>query len=300
MKRTVGTALTSFLLIFMFAQAIHAGGSLCDTIEGKPVIVFIHGAASSPSRFDWLAGKLAKAGWTDQLRFAYDSRDEWVEEAAHRLAAFVAERTADDRRVVIIAHSLGGIVARYYVEFLGGAGKTDALVLLGTPNRGTKTADNLRLMYQTDFVEKARLDGKPLQASQRILLRIMISSLWLEYGERAVLQISMDSPLIARLNSKPLPAGLQYLVVVGTSAEGGILGHYEQLNRLQSRLGLPLPRPNDGLVPVASATIPAKLGRTEVLRVRASHIALTFNKPTLEAIVSLLNRLNGTAVGSRD
>jgi len=40
-------------------------------------------------------------------------------------------------KVIIIAHSMGGLVSRYYIENLGGDSKVDKLVTIGTPNHGT-------------------------------------------------------------------------------------------------------------------------------------------------------------------
>ncbi|HEU4611724.1 MAG TPA: alpha/beta fold hydrolase, partial [Kofleriaceae bacterium] len=45
------------------------------------------------------------------------------------------------RRVDIIAHSLGGLDARYALAHLGLASKVRALVTIGTPHRGTPLAD---------------------------------------------------------------------------------------------------------------------------------------------------------------
>lgn len=42
--------------------------------------------------------------------------------------------------VNIIAHSMGGLKSRWFVEELGGAGHVDDLVTLSTPHQGTKTA----------------------------------------------------------------------------------------------------------------------------------------------------------------
>jgi triacylglycerol lipase len=42
-------------------------------------------------------------------------------------------------RVSIVAHSEGGVVARYYVRFLGGTAKVADLVALAPPNHGTTT-----------------------------------------------------------------------------------------------------------------------------------------------------------------
>ena len=41
-----------------------------------------------------------------------------------------------DARAVFICHSMGGLVARWYVDRLGGAEHTKALITLGTPHRG--------------------------------------------------------------------------------------------------------------------------------------------------------------------
>jgi pimeloyl-ACP methyl ester carboxylesterase len=260
-----------------------------------PMLILVHGAASNPKRFDWLAARLAEAGWTAQRRFAYDCRDEWIEETAARLADFVV-REAGQRRIVIIAHSMGGIISRYYVERLGGSVRTDALVLLGTPNRGTQSADAMRTMFKPDYLDSARIGGKPLDPAERILLRTMISSLKLEYGTKSSLQLTTDSPLIRELNSRPLPAGVRYIVVAGTSSAGGVLGHYQLLNDLRARLGLPMPDPNDGIVPLECATIPPELGKTELLTVDASHVELTFDNKVLERILALLDQITSPAL----
>lgn len=44
-------------------------------------------------------------------------------------------------RVDLVGHSQGGLVARSYVKSYGGATEVDSLITLGTPNRGTFTAN---------------------------------------------------------------------------------------------------------------------------------------------------------------
>jgi triacylglycerol lipase len=50
-------------------------------------------------------------------------------------------RQLDAKRVNIIAHSMGGLDARYAISRLGLAPKVAALVTVGTPHRGTPVAD---------------------------------------------------------------------------------------------------------------------------------------------------------------
>lgn len=58
---------------------------------------------------------------------------------AAELAAFVRELPA--RRVNLVAHSMGGLDARYAVSRLGLAGKVASLTTVGTPHGGTPLAD---------------------------------------------------------------------------------------------------------------------------------------------------------------
>ncbi|HET9449865.1 MAG TPA: hypothetical protein VFO83_03245 [Aggregicoccus sp.] len=61
--------------------------------------------------------------------------------AARAEALAQAVRSLDAKRVNIIAHSMGGLDARYAVSRLGLAGRVGALTTLGTPHRGTPLAD---------------------------------------------------------------------------------------------------------------------------------------------------------------
>ncbi|WP_431046896.1 lipase/acyltransferase domain-containing protein [Streptomyces sp. P1-3] len=49
-------------------------------------------------------------------------------------------KAEDDPEVVLICHSMGGLVARYYLECLGGRDTARTLVTVGTPHRGAAKA----------------------------------------------------------------------------------------------------------------------------------------------------------------
>jgi hypothetical protein len=55
---------------------------------------------------------------------------------------WLAERRAQDRgaRLVLVAHSMGGLVARYFLEVLGGWRDTRLLITFGTPFQGSMNA----------------------------------------------------------------------------------------------------------------------------------------------------------------
>ncbi len=70
----------------------------------------------------------------DLLSFAYDWRKD-VREASKKLAQAIAAWDVSGP-VTIIAHSMGCIVSRYYVERLGGKSKVERLLMMGAPNNG--------------------------------------------------------------------------------------------------------------------------------------------------------------------
>jgi pimeloyl-ACP methyl ester carboxylesterase len=78
------------------------------------------------------------------VAFPYDFRRSvvWV---AERLAEEVAGRLRDlggngEGRVIVVAHSMGGLVARYWLGPLGGSRVCRAVITLGTPHRGAPKA----------------------------------------------------------------------------------------------------------------------------------------------------------------
>ncbi len=97
--------------------------------------------------------------------FPYDWRRD-VRVAARKLERLVAARLprwrtargADDAKVVLLAHSMGGLVARHYVEVMGGWEHCRALVTFGTPHRGSVSAlEFLANGYKKAFVDLTEL-----------------------------------------------------------------------------------------------------------------------------------------------
>ena len=110
------------------------------------------------------AGDARVANYFD---FPYDWRRD-NRATARRLRRFVDDRLHRwrkgtpfrDAKVILIAHSMGGLVARYYLEALGGWRDCRALITLGTPFRGSvKALDFLanghRLLF-SDLTEVVR------------------------------------------------------------------------------------------------------------------------------------------------
>jgi pimeloyl-ACP methyl ester carboxylesterase len=86
-----------------------------------------------------------RCGTPDVLLFPYDFRlpiRQSAERLANEVEAQLAPLAADarSRRVIVVAHSMGGLVARYWLGPLGGVDYCRALVTAGTPHSGAPKA----------------------------------------------------------------------------------------------------------------------------------------------------------------
>ncbi|MCT6778613.1 alpha/beta fold hydrolase [Streptomyces sp. CS7] len=111
------------------------------TAAATPPVVLLHGFIDNRSAFLVLRRALTRHGRRlASLNYSPLTRD--VRTAAELLGRHVEEicaRTGHDR-VDIVGHSLGGLIARYYVQRLGGDRRVRTLVTLGTPHGGTAVA----------------------------------------------------------------------------------------------------------------------------------------------------------------
>lgn len=105
-------------------------------------IILIHGYAEDSSVWDeWL-------GWMDEnglnnaypVTFSNDDRCGSVEEHSHELSSIVDSILNDtgSDRVNMIAHSKGGLDARWYIS--ENPNKVSSLIMIATPNTGTPAA----------------------------------------------------------------------------------------------------------------------------------------------------------------
>ena len=146
-----------------------------------------------------------------------------VKVRAEKLARFL-ERVPEGR-VNLIAHSMGGLDARYALARLGIADRVASLVTIGTPHRGTPLADL-----------GSRLVGT-------------VSPLLAVAGIDADGLACLTPTRMAAFNRDVLDRdGVLYTSIVGTAAPGALhpllyLGHRYLLGRAG---------PNDGLVPASS------------------------------------------------
>ena len=117
-------------------------------------IIFVHGWTGSGSSFDeleksikWDTQIVQTSGTAKAETYNIDYSDitcsnlaEYgIREHALQLQKEIDKALSNSRyyKVNIIAHSMGGLTARYYINYLGGDKKVHKLIMLGTPNHGS-------------------------------------------------------------------------------------------------------------------------------------------------------------------
>jgi triacylglycerol lipase len=108
---------------------------------GTPILL-LHGILDNRSVFTLFRRSLRRRGFRVAHAVNYSLLTGDVRAAAHELHEHVErlrERTGAEK-VHIVGHSLGGVIARYYVQRMGGSDAVDTLVTLGSPHAGTLAA----------------------------------------------------------------------------------------------------------------------------------------------------------------
>jgi pimeloyl-ACP methyl ester carboxylesterase len=136
-------------------------------------LVFVHGLGANCAGFLPLRWFLRLHGHTRQIALNYGAGS--IEAMALALKRDL-DASVGGGRIDLVAHSMGGLVARGYVQLLGGARRVDRLVTLGTPHHGTHAAN---------FIPSA-----------------------------LVRQLLPDSPFLRHLNEQPAPEGLDATSIV--------------------------------------------------------------------------------------
>ncbi len=118
-------------------------GLLIGDVEaaGTPILL-VHGIMDNRSIFTLLRRGLRRRGFGRVTTMNYQVLTQDVRAAARQLGATVemlCEATGYER-IHVVGHSLGGVIARYYVQRLGGDARVHTLVTLGSPHSGTHAA----------------------------------------------------------------------------------------------------------------------------------------------------------------
>lgn len=230
------------------------------------------------------------------LAFDYESIHTTVEKTARALKQRLAEvglAAGHTREVRLVAHSLGGVVARWFIEREGGDKVVQKLVMLGSPNLGTPWP---KIHQWATFGLGLALNGLSAVAWPFKALAWLLNLT--EVVDNALDQIQPDADLLETLNASADP-GRPYTLIAGNTAiipQALESGADSRLARLLTRLGYGtaslafLQKPNDTVVSVDSAYgVPA--GRQPAPRTLAAacdHVTFFNSEAGLQALAEAL------------
>ncbi|MBW3501168.1 MULTISPECIES: triacylglycerol lipase [Janthinobacterium] len=178
----------------MLRPRLHAAGSILG--QGLPVLL-VHGYVCNGGYWTKLSRQLARAGIVhkaidlEPINADIEEFVPLVEQAITELCA----RTGTDR-VILVAHSMGGLVARAWLRHYGAA-RVARIVTIGTPHHGTALAN---LAAGANARQMSRVDGTPsgwlaqLAASETPETRALITSIYSHHDNIVAPQASAQLP----------------------------------------------------------------------------------------------------------
>lgn len=110
-----------------------------DPLAARIPVLLVHGLVDNRSVFTVMSRNLRRRGFAHVCTWNYSPRLTDVARGARELGRQIeriCEQTGYDR-VHVVGHSLGGLIARYYLQKQGGHRRVESLVTLGTPHQGS-------------------------------------------------------------------------------------------------------------------------------------------------------------------
>lgn len=175
----------------------------------RPVVILIHGFNSSPERNGALLIPIHEAGFPCGA-FAYPN-DHTIGTSAQLLSNELRQfaKRYPERCVVLVCHSMGGMVARACLEdALYDPGNVERLIMIAPPSHGSMIAN---FAIGTDLWEHwlSRKSGGPWARCRDSIVDGM--------GEAAD-ELCPDSDFLHELNARPRNPRVRYSILLGTGA----------------------------------------------------------------------------------
>jgi pimeloyl-ACP methyl ester carboxylesterase len=228
---------------------MHALASYRPNDPTRPTICLIHGLNSTSSVFWHMIDPIEAAGYGIVVYdFPYNRDLDESAEAFRRDWAEFRKTSGDKRPWAIVAHSMGALLSRAYVEDdRAYANDVASVILIAPVNRGSNLS-NVQTLLQVVQGLKAVNNGPTKRGDALAHLGDGLGA--------AAEDLTPGSPFLKSLNAKRRRAGLPYHTLAGL---GGFLSPVAR-TQIEAQLGLSgRPALLGGLARLAAANLPAQL-----------------------------------------
>lgn len=136
-------ACSTSLLVLLYPFGILARPKLVKGADSTHWVIMVHGYGHNRSAFYVLRRRLKRMGFENSWLINLSSSFGPLEKTAKDLAGQIEQAfvSPPGKSLTLVAHSMGGLVCRYYIQELGGHHKVAQLITLATPHRGTRQAE---------------------------------------------------------------------------------------------------------------------------------------------------------------
>ena len=128
------------LVAFTAGMLSRLEGPPIPPAPGRPPVVLVHGILANAGDMRRLASHLRARGWEVLVPVLTPNGGELpLEELARQLADYT-QRELAGRPFDLVGFSMGGLVARYYLQRLAGPDRVRRFITMAAPHHGTHTA----------------------------------------------------------------------------------------------------------------------------------------------------------------
>jgi len=108
------------------------------TGQSRPLVLLVHGWLATSLDLLAIRLRLTRDGFDcDAIDFSYLGVLDSISDYAGELAWKIEAEYADRRNIAVVAHSMGGLVTRYYLRNLRATDQVKTVITVATPHHGT-------------------------------------------------------------------------------------------------------------------------------------------------------------------
>lgn len=174
-------------------------------------VLLIHGIDDTDRLFRHMIPWLQSKGLqVHSMNLVPNSGDAGIDELANQLALYIGTRISAGQPIDLVGFSMGGLVARYYLQRLGGLERVRRFITISSPHNGTWTAflrgnpGARQMRPRSDFLKHLNRDAAVLDRIQSTTIRtpfdlMIIPSISSELAAARSLRVNVAAhPLMVR------------------------------------------------------------------------------------------------------